>query len=107
MPTELIRLGDDLLVEVEVDSQESRQVSGGSAERVAKSFSQIQAVLSTVCKPLKSTWQELNKEMTVEKAEVEIGLGFEGEGNLFVTKAKAGANLTVKLTLTDPKKEGV
>jgi hypothetical protein len=35
---------------------------------------------------------------------VEIGLGFSGEGNLLVTKAKGSANLTIRLKLA-PKPE--
>jgi hypothetical protein len=38
--------------------------------------------------------------MNIEQAEIELGLSFEGEGNLYVTKSKLGANLTVKLVLT-------
>lgn len=30
---------------------------------------------------------------------MELGLGFEAEGNLYITKAKGNANLTVKLKL--------
>jgi hypothetical protein len=37
--------------------------------------------------------------MQIEQAEIQIGFSFEGEGNLYVTKSKAGANLTVKMVL--------
>jgi hypothetical protein len=37
--------------------------------------------------------------MHIEQAEVEIGLSFEGQGNLYVAKSAIGANLTVKLVL--------
>lgn len=37
--------------------------------------------------------------MDIERAEIELGLSFEGEGNLYVTKSSAGANLKVKLSL--------
>lgn len=42
--------------------------------------------------------------MSIEQAEVELGLSFEGEGNLFVTKSTLGANLKIKLILK-PKEE--
>jgi hypothetical protein len=45
----------------------------------------------------------MNKEMEIEQAEVEIGFSFEAEGNLYITKSKASANLTVKLTLKPTK----
>jgi hypothetical protein len=41
----------------------------------------------------------MNQDMILEQAEVEIGFSFEGEGNVYVTKAKASSNLTVKLIL--------
>jgi hypothetical protein len=37
--------------------------------------------------------------VAIETAEVTINFSFEGEGNIYVTKAKAGSNLSVKLIL--------
>ena len=37
--------------------------------------------------------------MNIEQAEIQLGLSFEAEGNLYITKAKGNANLTIKLTL--------
>jgi hypothetical protein len=51
------------------------------------------------CKPIINAWKELSEEIYIEKAEVELGLSFEGEGNIYITKSKAGANLTVKIIL--------
>jgi len=36
----------------------------------------------------------------LEKAEVEIGIGFSAEGNIFIAKGKGSANLKVKLVLS-------
>jgi len=103
MPTKLIRLDDETLIEVEVLPDEAQAISGGSAEPVNTSFDkvfdQIRPTLLKVCKPFANTWKELNQEVKVEQAEVELGFSFEGEGNLYITKAKAGANLSVKLVL--------
>lgn len=98
--TKLIRLEDGLLIEVEAADDEPEQISGGSvAERVGSSFDVITPILRKVCTPIASTWKELNKEVYVEQAEVEIGLSFEGEGNIYITKAKTGANLKIKLVM--------
>jgi hypothetical protein len=102
MGSELIRLADGVLVEVEVPEDELRQCSGNAAHRVAQSFEQLGAVLHRICDPLKAVWAEMNKDLHPDKAEVEFGLSFEGEGSLFVTKAKAGSNLTITLTLSHP-----
>lgn len=56
-------------------------------------------MLISISLPIAEVWKEINKEMEIEQAEVEMGFNFEGEGNLYITKAKAGANLTVKLVL--------
>ena len=99
MATKLIELNNGALVEVEVSEDQAREISGGLADKVETSFDKIKPLLLNLCRPFTETWKELNKEMNVDQVEVQLGLSFEGEGNLFVTKSKAGANLTVKLTL--------
>jgi Trypsin-co-occurring domain 1 len=37
--------------------------------------------------------------MNIDQAEVQLSLSFEAEGNLYITKSKANANMTVKLVL--------
>ena len=103
MSTKLIELEDGTLVMVEVPEDEARPISGGAADRVSESFDQIKPLLKRACKPVAEVFKELNREMEVDQAEITLGLSFEGEGRLFVAKAKAGANLNVKLTLK-PKK---
>ena len=99
MASKLIQLEDDLYVEAEVDEKKAKEISGGSADRVESSFEKIKPILLKTCRPIAETWKELNKEMTVGQAEIELGLSFEGEGNLFITKAKTAANIRVKLIL--------
>ena len=98
MKPTLIRLQDGTVVEVEPGPQEAQQIAGGM-RRVQASMKDVQPVLVNVARSVRSAWGELNKDMTIEGAEVELGLSFEGEGTVYVAKAKAGANLTVKLVL--------
>jgi hypothetical protein len=93
MPYKLIELEDGTLVEVEASEAEAREIE------------KIRPLLLRVTKPLVEVWRELNKDLEVQQADVEIGLGFEGEGNLFITKAKGSANLTIRLKLA-PKPAG-
>ena len=104
MATKLIELEDGTLVEVEVPGEQIQQISGGVADRVSATFSKLQPLLVKACRPIVAAWAELGKEIDIEQAEVQIGLSFEGEGNLYITKSKANANLTIKLTLK-PKNE--
>jgi Trypsin-co-occurring domain 1 len=104
MATKLIQLEDGTLVEVELPGEQIQQISGGMADRVSATFNKVQPLLIKTCRPIAAAWAELSKEMNIEQAEVQIGLSFEGEGNLYITKSKANANLTIKLTLK-PKDE--
>lgn len=98
MPSKLIRLDDGTLVEVESSPGETQQISGGStAKRVESDLDKISPILRKVCRSINDTWKDLNEEVCIEQAEVEIGLSFEGEGNVYITKLKANANLKVKL----------
>jgi hypothetical protein len=99
MATKLIRLEDNTLVEVEVPDDQVQPISGGFADRVNATFDKIRPVLINTCRPIASAWDELSQDMDIDAAEVNINFSFEAEGNLYVTKSKAGANLTVKLVL--------
>jgi hypothetical protein len=103
MATKLIRLDDETLVEVEVEANQAQPISGGSADIVPSTFDKIRPILLKVCRPIADVWGEINQDMNIEQAEVELGFAFEGEGNLYLVKSKATANLTVKLVLK-PKK---
>lgn len=107
MATRLIRLADGTLVEAEAVPGAPEQIAADSARRVQESLDKIKPILIRTCEPVIAAWTEMNQQMTIEQAEVELGLSFEGEGNIYITKAKAGANLTVKLTLKPPKETDV
>ncbi|MEL6159901.1 MAG: CU044_2847 family protein [Cyanobacteria bacterium J06627_32] len=100
MNTTLIRLEDGTLIEVEIPPESSRQISGGSiAKRVESSFDSIKPTLLKACRPIKDVWEELNQEMNINQVEVEIGLNFAVEGDVYIAKSKTEANLKIKLTL--------
>jgi Trypsin-co-occurring domain 1 len=98
METKLIKLEDGTLIEVEIKGT-ARQISGGIVDKVNGTFDKIQPILVNTCRPVVAAWRELNADMQIEQAEIEIGFSFEGEGNIYITKAKASSNLKVKLVL--------
>jgi len=103
MAKTLIKLEDGILVEVEDNTNRIENINGGSAQKVASNIGIIEPLLKKVIAPIKNTFNEMNKEMNMEKAEVELGFAFEGKGDLFLVSGTAKANLTVKITLL-PKK---
>lgn len=104
MSSKLIQLQEGVFVEVEVPAAQARQLSGSFAEKVNASVDKIKPILTSVAQPILAAWNEINQDMLVEQAEIELGLSFEGEGNLYITKSKVAANITIKLVLKPLKK---
>lgn len=69
------------------------------AKKVDTKLEEIRTILLKICRPISRVWKDLNKEVKMEQAEVELGLSFEGEGNLYVARSKMGANFKVKLIM--------
>jgi hypothetical protein len=99
MATRLIELEDGLLVEVDVLTEEPQPISGGFAQRVSSAFDRITPVIQRVCRSFVESYRQLPDSITLERAELELGLSFEAEGNLYITRSKGSANLVVRLTL--------
>ena len=99
MGTKLIQLQDGIFVEVAVRPGEAQQVSGKAAEKVQENIEKIHPTLVRICGPIADAWKGAMKKMDIKEAEIQLGLSFEGEGNIYITKATAAANLTVKFVL--------
>jgi Trypsin-co-occurring domain 1 len=103
MATKLIELADGTLIEIEVPPDQAQPISGGLADKVNTTLNKIQPVMINLGRSLTATWHEINEAVQVEQAELEFGLSFEAEGNLYITTSKTSANLTIRLVLK-PKK---
>lgn len=99
MATKLIKLKEGILVEVEVPENEAKKISNRVADKVTSTIDSIKPVLITLCGPIAEAWKDINQKMQIEQAEIEIGFGFEAEGNIYITKAKTDTNLKIKLIL--------
>ena len=102
MSKKLIELENGLLMEVDVPQSEIEMISGGSdmVEKVNKSMDTVREMLIKSVEPITQAYEALNQDVVLEKAEVEIGIGFSAEGNIFIAKGKGSANLKVKLVLS-------
>jgi len=96
-PMKLIELDDGTYIQVDALPGEPEEVAASLAERVSSSFEKLAPVLMGVCDPFIDIWRELNAKVSMQQAELEIGLAFEGEGNLYITRTTASANVTVRL----------
>jgi len=104
MAMKLIELENGLMMEVEVSQDEIEMISGGIdndvIKKVQSSMGTIEAILKESVNPIVSAYKTLNQDVVLERAEVEIGIGFSAEGNIFIAKGKGSANLKVKLVLS-------
>jgi len=99
MSKKLIELNNGLLMEVDVPQYE--MISGGTdmVEKIDKSIDTVKELLIKSVEPIRNAYVVLNQDVILEKAEVEVGIGFSAEGNIFIAKGNASANLKVKLVL--------
>jgi hypothetical protein len=99
MAAKLIRLEDGSLVEVEVSGDEVQQIAGSLADKVDATIDKIKPILLKTCQPIVAAVKDLREDVDLEQVEVEVGLSFDAEGNIYITKAKFGANVLVRMTL--------
>ena len=85
MTTKLIQLADDLWVEATVREENKPKQIASTTSKVNTTIDEIKPVLLKAAKPIVAVWEELNKDMQIEQAEV--------------AKGTANASLIVKLTL--------
>ena len=101
MATELIELGDGLLVEVHAAQDRGpRALSASAAERVEGALDEARELLLKATQPVAEAWDDLNEKLKVDKVEIHLALGFEAQGNLFLVKGTGNANITFKLTVS-------
>ncbi len=78
----------------------AEEVSGRFAQRTNSNFSRVERALCMAAEPIVRAAKRVSREENVGvTAEVEVGLSFEGEGNVYITKNQADANLVVKLSI--------
>ena len=99
MANKLIQLADGVLIEVQAAKDEVQQIAGGAAKQVDATLEKIRPVLLKVCCPIAAAVKELREDVDLEQVEVEVALGFDFEGNIYVAKAHLAANVLVRMTL--------
>jgi len=99
MATKLIRLDDDVLVEVEAEEGGPTRIAASAADDVGMALDWVQDLLRKAVAPVTSVWGELNRDLTIEKVEISLALGVEAGGNIFIARGTGSANVSFKLTV--------
>jgi hypothetical protein len=100
MSTELIQLQDGLYVEVQANPEdEPKQIVAGAAGMAEGAMAQARELLLKAVAPVASVWDELNQDLSIEQVEIDLGLGFEATGKLFIAQGTGNANVNFKLTV--------
>lgn len=95
--TKVIKLNDDIEVEIEVDDAKAYEISDGQV--IDSSLEKIQTLLTKVMKPISNTYKELDKAMSLESAKVSVGIKIGLEGNMIIAKTNTEANIQIEMTL--------
>jgi hypothetical protein len=102
MANKFLELGDGVIVEIGAPSEQREEMHTASAERVDTTMEMVGNMLGKIVRPIGESFAHLHQALQVpievSGAEVEMGLSFSAEGNLFVAKSKAEGNLKVKIT---------
>lgn len=93
--------GDGPLVQVTMNVPEARMMSHAHVAKVVSSgFENVMGMLQAIVKPFSETWKELSKDVTISESTLKLSLGVTAEGNFFVTKGTAEANIEIEVKLT-------
>lgn len=98
--SKIVSLQDGTLIEIESEQAGLEECSyDSSRKKLKKSLSDIKPFLVNVAGQFRDTLTAIEKNVNVDSMQVQVGLSFEGEGNVYIVKGKAGASLNVTLTL--------
>jgi hypothetical protein len=102
MATKFLELKDGVIVEIGAPSDSREEMHTSTAERVDTTMEMVGSMLSRILAPIGDAFRGVrevaNTPIAITTAEVELGLSFSAEGNLFVTKT--GVEGTLKINVT-------
>jgi hypothetical protein len=104
--TKLIELNDGILVEVQAQEGGYEALSSRLADRVTTSIDGIGALASKLCKQVGDSLKDLKHDVEIEHVEVALNLGFEAEGNIYIARLGADANVSVTFTIRQDRGNG-
>jgi hypothetical protein len=101
MSSAIIVLKDGTRVEVDAEDKLAHEYASGILKKVDSRLDDVRPLLQSICESINGAFDEIRKSINIQTVDIELGLSFEGEGNIYITKAKAGANLAIKFRLNE------
>ena len=102
MASHYLELGDGIIVEVGSPGEKREEMHNAALERVDSTFEMVGSFIEKMVRPIGQSFVDLKTALDVpievKEAEIEIGLSFSAEGNIFVTKAAAEGSLSIRIT---------
>jgi Trypsin-co-occurring domain 1 len=95
----IVRFADGVLVEITRNPTPAEPVAGKAVERANQAFQAAAEVLATALKAIVSPVQRAVRDSGAKEAELEFGVAFTVEGNIYVTKVTGEGNITIKVTI--------
>ena len=98
--TKVIPLEGDLSVEVKLDQDALEKLSSDPlASKLGKGMALIRDAIQILAVEAAESARELRHKFDLTELEIEAGLGFQAEGNVFLVKGSGNANLKVKFKI--------
>jgi hypothetical protein len=100
--TKFLALQGGVIVEIDDPDSDRVEMHAATAEQVDTTVEMVGSMLGRILQPIGDAFadlsQALNVPVAVSSAEVELGVSFSAEGNLFIAKSKGEATLKVKVS---------
>lgn len=101
MGTKFLELKDGVIIQIDSPTDVKKEMHTSTAEQVDTTMEMVGTMVSRILRPIGDAFRGLHETLgvpiAVATAEVELGLSFSAEGNLFVAKSKAEGTLNVKV----------
>ena len=93
----LIRTGEGTLVEINVPSDMPAIFDARLARPVSFSLYSLNKIVGDIYRSVVSSIEDA--QINASQVEIEFGVAFESEGNIYVTKSRDESNINIKITL--------
>lgn len=95
--TNMVQFQDGVIVEIIHETEEMRAISGGAARKLSSAFSAAGEMITRAMKSIVASTADGLRDAGVSEAEIELGIGFSAEGQVYVAKAAGEGNIKITI----------